>query len=289
MNGKFSPGEKIDYLLTKQELPYIQLNQPAFEHAGINEQEAEDAIVAALPAVVATLPAQPPIHPPIGTPPPIVQATPPKPAPHARKSRTAAERKAEQQAAETPPPPPPTPQPLQAPASKVAPHPSLVEVFTRLQLASGSLPPDEFGTRLAHSYSPNGGWYVMLIPPAYQMVGNAAGTGATHFSAWSYDRHVPLGFYGAPFQPGIYYGRVAPVDFAATFAALLGVNQPSAAVGHILTQALKPVAATPETALTPKATRHVRHGAASSKGSAGTDTPGTDAPGTDTPGGVTPP
>ena len=62
MNGKFSPGEKIDYLLTHQELPYIQLNQPAFEHAGINEQEAEDAIVVALPAVIRN-PAGPATHP----------------------------------------------------------------------------------------------------------------------------------------------------------------------------------------------------------------------------------
>ena len=66
--------------------------------------------------------------------------------------------------------------------------------------------------------------------------------GTTHFSPWSYDRHVPLGFYGAPFAPGIYHGRVAPVDLAATWAALLGINQPSASVGHILTQALKPAA-----------------------------------------------
>jgi Type I phosphodiesterase / nucleotide pyrophosphatase len=270
MNGKFSPGEKIDYLLTKQELPYIQLNQPAFEHAGINEQEAEDAIVVALPAVVATLPAQPPIHIPMGTPPPIVEAAPPKPLPRTRQSRGAAARQAKQEA-EAPPPPPPTPQPLQPPASKLAPHPSLVEVYTRLQLASGSLPPDEFGERLAHSYSPNGGWYVMLIPPAYQMNGDAAGTGTTHFSAWSYDRHVPLGFYGAPFQPGTYYGRVTPVDFAVTFAALLGVNQPSAAIGHILTQALKPVAAQPETPLTPKTTHRTRHGAAGAKSGPGTD------------------
>jgi hypothetical protein len=146
-----------------------------------------------------------------------------------------------------------------------------VEVYTRLQLASGTLPPDEFGERLAHSYSPNGGWYVMLIPPAYQMNGDAAGTGTTHFSAWSYDRHVPLGFYGAPFQPGTYYGRVAPVDFAVTFASLLGLNQPSAAIGHILTQALKPIAAEPETPLTPKTTRRTRHSAAGAKSSAGTD------------------
>jgi predicted AlkP superfamily pyrophosphatase or phosphodiesterase len=269
MNGKFSPGEKIDYLLTKQELPYIQLNQPAFEHAGINEQEAEDAIVAALPAVVATLPAQPPIHTPMGTPPPIVEAAPPKPLPRTRQSRAAAARQAKQEA-EAPPPPPPTPQPLQPAASKLAPHPSLVEVYTRLQLASGTLPPDEFGERLAHSYSPNGGWYVMLIPPAYQMNGDAAGTGTTHFSAWSYDRHVPLGFYGAPFQPGIYYGRVAPVDFAVTFAALLGLNQPSAAIGHILTQALKPVA-TPEAPLTPKTTHRPRHSAAGAKSGPDTD------------------
>jgi hypothetical protein len=269
MNGKFSPGEKTDYLLTKQELPYIQLNQPAFERAGINEQEAEDAIVAALPAVVATLPAQPPIHAPMGTPPPIVEPAPTKPAPHTRQARTAAERKAELQAqeeAEEPPAAPATPQPLQPPSSKVAPHPALVEVYTRVQLAAGSLPPDDFGELIAHSYSPNGGWYVMLIPPAYQMNGNAAGTSTTHFSAWSYDRHVPLGFYGAPFQPGIYYGRVAPVDFAVTFAALLGLNQPSAAIGHVLTEALKPVPATPETALTPKTTHRARRSAKSAAG-----------------------
>jgi hypothetical protein len=125
---------------------------------------------------------------------------------------------------------------------------------------AGVLPPDEFGERLAHSYSPNGGWYVMLIPAAYQMNGNAAGTGTTHYSAWSYDRHVPLGFYGAPFQPGIYHGRVAPVDFAATFAALLGVNQPSASIGHILTQAFRPVTAatSTETSTAPKPNRRVR-------------------------------
>jgi hypothetical protein len=291
MNGKFSPGEKIDYLLPHQELPYIQLNQPSFERAGINEQEAEDAIVAALPAVIESLPAQPPVHPPIGTAPAIVQA-PPKPVPRTRSSRAGAARQAKE-AAEAPPQQPSTPQPLQPPASKVAPHPSLMSVYTRIQLAAGALPPDEFGKRIAHSYSANGGWYVMLLPPAYQMQGNAAGTGATHFSAWSYDRHVPLGFYGAPFQKGIYYGRVAPVDFAATFAALLGVNQPSASIGHILTQALKPATASPETPLTPKTTHRTRRGASSDKNAAPSapapSAPAPDVPGTDVPGGVTPP
>ena len=55
MNAKFSPGEKVEYLLPQQELPYLALNRPSFEVAGINEQEAEQAIQQAIPAAVAAL------------------------------------------------------------------------------------------------------------------------------------------------------------------------------------------------------------------------------------------
>ena len=48
MNAKFSPGEKVNYLFNAQELPYLSLNQPNFDRAGINEQEAEEAVLAAL-------------------------------------------------------------------------------------------------------------------------------------------------------------------------------------------------------------------------------------------------
>ncbi|MGB6110093.1 MAG: hypothetical protein WBG35_03160, partial [Acidobacteriaceae bacterium] len=40
--------------------------------------------------------------------------------------------------------------------------------------------------------------------------------------------------------PGTFHGRVQPVDIAATLADLLGVNQPSASIGHVLTQAIHP-------------------------------------------------
>ncbi len=129
----------------------------------------------------------------------------------------------------SPPPPPPV---VRMPAT-----PIVVHTYTRDQLASGQLPPSEWGLLLAHSYSPNGGWYVMVIPEAYQMETLTGGT--THFSPWSYDRHVPLAFYGAPFTPGIYHGRVQPVDLAATLASVLGVNQPSASVGSVLTQIIR--------------------------------------------------
>ena len=52
INQKFSPGEKIDYMMPKQSLPYLALNQPAFERAGINEQEAEQAVQDFIPASI---------------------------------------------------------------------------------------------------------------------------------------------------------------------------------------------------------------------------------------------
>ena len=194
MNERFSPGQNLEYLLPDQDLPYIALNIPTFERAGINEFEAERAIQDSIPAAVASLD------------------------PAANKPDDA----------------------VQPSDKRAAPQPRVFRTYTRLQLASlqPGLPPTEFGRLMAHSYSPNGGWYVMLVPDAYQVPGSDHG--ATHFSPYSYDRHVPMGFYGAVFTPGTFHGRVEPVDIAATLADLLGVNQPSASVGHILTQAIHP-------------------------------------------------
>jgi predicted AlkP superfamily pyrophosphatase or phosphodiesterase len=230
MNAKFSPGEKVEYLLPQQELPYLSLNRPSFEVAGINEQEAEQAIQQAVPAAVAALPPTAPPPPPqpaaaLPTPLPLPKTLPPAGSRQRSKSRaniTAAK----------PAIGPPSPPPVRQPAIPV-----VVHTYTRQELAAGQLPPSEWGLLLAHSYSPNGGWYVMVIPEAFQMQTLPPG-GTTHFSPWSYDRHVPLGFFGAPFTPGIYHGRVQPVDLAATLASVLGLTQPSASVGKVLTQAI---------------------------------------------------
>ncbi len=228
MNAKFSPGEKVEYLLPHQELPYLSLNRPSFEVAGINEQEAEQAIQQAVPAAVAALPptAPPPPQPaPLPTPPPLPKTLPS--ASSRQRSRSRASITATKPVISPPAPPP----------VRQAAIPIVVHTYTRQELAAGQLPPSEWGLLLAHSYSPNGGWYVMVIPEAFQM--QTLPTGATtHFSPWSYDRHVPLGFFGAPFTPGIYRGRVQPVDLAATLASVLGLTQPSASVGKVLTQAI---------------------------------------------------
>jgi arylsulfatase A-like enzyme len=109
--------------------------------------------------------------------------------------------------------------------------------YTRSQLARGDVPNTEMGIRYLHSYSPLGGWYVFSVPPIYSAGWSG---GADHSSPYTYDTHVPLAFYGLPFQPGTYHTHAEPVDLAATLASLLGINAPTHAVGRVLTEILAP-------------------------------------------------
>lgn len=127
-------------------------------------------------------------------------------------------------------------------ATERAPEPpALAHVFTISQMRDGQLPDTQYGRLIAHSYSPYIGWGLHINFGPYQFPWGGKGT--THFTANSYDRHVPLELFGAPFVPGTYHGVVAPVDIVATFASLLRINRPSAAVGKVLTEAMKPEAA----------------------------------------------
>jgi predicted AlkP superfamily pyrophosphatase or phosphodiesterase len=111
------------------------------------------------------------------------------------------------------------------------------EYFTKTQLAEGSVPNTEFGRKYLNSYSPEGSWFVMGVPDIFS-VGGTSGT--SHTSPYNYDTHVPLAFYGLPFQPGTYRQHAEPVDLAATLASLLGINPPTHCIGRVLTEAIAP-------------------------------------------------
>jgi hypothetical protein len=111
----------------------------------------------------------------------------------------------------------------------------LRDYFTKSQLAAGEVPDTPLGHKFLNSYSPAAGWYVLGVPQPYA-VGSSRGT--DHASPYTYDTHVPLAFYGLPFQSGTYRSHAEPVDLAPTLASLLGVNAPTHSIGRVLTEAL---------------------------------------------------
>jgi arylsulfatase A-like enzyme len=113
----------------------------------------------------------------------------------------------------------------------------LRDYYTKSQLAMGQVPNTALGRKYLNSYSPEGSWFVMGVPDIYT-VGGSKGT--DHTSPYNYDTHVPLAFYGLPFQPGTYRTNTEPVDLAATLASLLGINAPTHSVGRVLTEGLAP-------------------------------------------------
>lgn len=114
----------------------------------------------------------------------------------------------------------------------------VASIYPVAKMRTGEIPDTELGRRILHSYSPYVGWAIFVNFGAFQFPGGEEG--ATHYSSFSYDRHVPLDLYGAMFVPGTYHDRVAPVDIAATLASVLRINQPSSVEGQILTQVMKP-------------------------------------------------
>ncbi|MEO5936368.1 MAG: alkaline phosphatase family protein [Terriglobales bacterium] len=122
-------------------------------------------------------------------------------------------------------------------------HPEYAGYYTKSQLRVGEVRNDAWGRKFLNSYSPNGGWWVMLRPPPFDKAySNPKWKNDTdHTTPYSYDAHIPLLFYGFPFQPGTYRNKVEPIDMAVTLSSLLGINKPSHAVGRVLTEALAPV------------------------------------------------
>ena len=111
------------------------------------------------------------------------------------------------------------------------------DYYTKSQLAASETPNTPLGRKYLNSYTPEGSWYVMGVPSIFTL---ADKSGTDHVSPYTYDTHVPLAFYGLPFQPGTYRTSAEPVDMVATLASLLGINAPTHAVGRVLTEALKP-------------------------------------------------
>ncbi|MBF0552647.1 MAG: alkaline phosphatase family protein [Deltaproteobacteria bacterium] len=74
--------------------------------------------------------------------------------------------------------------------------------------------------------------------------GQKPDTVASHGSLWNYDSDIPIIFYGKGIKEGYLGAEARLIDIAPTLAYLAGVQRPAAASGRVLTEILKPEAAT---------------------------------------------
>lgn len=103
-------------------------------------------------------------------------------------------------------------------------------VFTRDQLLDGRAT-GPLGKLSLNGYNAERGGDLVLIPKPFVVPG-AGKTGTTHGSAYSYDTHVPVLFFGSFFKPGRYPTEFNITDIVPTLCAALRINEPSGSVGN---------------------------------------------------------
>jgi arylsulfatase A-like enzyme len=122
-------------------------------------------------------------------------------------------------------------------AAALAAQPHVARVYTRSELAKGNGAGDRIDQRVRNGFfAPRAPDVIVLHEPYW-----LAGRGTNHGTPYSYDTHVPVVFLGPPawIQPGHYSGEAAVHDIAPTLAHILGVAQPSGAMGRVLAEMLR--------------------------------------------------
>jgi len=117
-------------------------------------------------------------------------------------------------------------------SAHLAKQPEVMRVWTAAELVAGEGPP-EFVTLYQNSYdAERGGDLIIQSPPDCLISPYPVGT--SHGTPYSYDRAVPLVFWGAGVEPGEITGEVLTVDLAATLAAQLRLETPRDLDGRAL-------------------------------------------------------
>ena len=110
-------------------------------------------------------------------------------------------------------------------------------VYTRHDLLSGQVQRDDIGRAVSLGfYGPRSGDLLILQEPYYLF----QATGTSHGTPYDYDTHVPMIFLGAQIKARSYPQKVAVNDIAPTLAAILQIEQPSGAMGRVLSEVLQP-------------------------------------------------
>lgn len=111
-------------------------------------------------------------------------------------------------------------------------YPKIAQVYTR-EMIEGSDFTGKVNQKVKNGFNPKrSGDVVYEFEPAHFASGSRTGT--THGSAYSYDTHVPLIFYGKGIRNGQTTRPSEITDIAPTVSALLGIAFPNSATGTVL-------------------------------------------------------
>ena len=91
--------------------------------------------------------------------------------------------------------------------------------------------------KVQHSYNQKISGDIILIPTPGAI--SRGKTGTTHGSAYSYDTHVPIIFYGAGIKNGYSHKDYNVRDIAPTLATLLRVEFPNGNSGKVIEEVLE--------------------------------------------------
>ncbi|MFI8379270.1 alkaline phosphatase PafA [Leeuwenhoekiella sp. NPDC079379] len=110
------------------------------------------------------------------------------------------------------------------------------KVYTRAQMEQGAYESGIASLVQKGFNQKRSGDVFIVLDPGYLSGG---GTGSSHGSAFSYDTHVPLLFYGNGINKGKTTQKTVIPDIAATISALLGIEFPNAVTGDVISEVLK--------------------------------------------------
>ncbi len=111
--------------------------------------------------------------------------------------------------------------------------PGMVNYFTRTQITEGNMPSTPTAKRVINGFNRNRSGDVWVVTRPFYFISEGT-LPTTHGSAYNYDTHVPVIFWGKGIQKGRYSMACAPSDIAPTLASLLGVEMPNNRVGQVL-------------------------------------------------------
>jgi hypothetical protein len=116
-------------------------------------------------------------------------------------------------------------------------QPEIERVLILENLATVTLN-ERIKSALTNGYYPKRSGDIQLIFKPQYINGFLRG-GTTH-GVWNpYDAHIPLLWYGWKIKPGSLNREVYMTDIASTISAMLHIQMPSGAVGHVIEELLK--------------------------------------------------